>query len=135
MYQLNTTIENKIIPLLSFLLGVSLCVSTSAMSILYSLIAVLVMFKPGFVQHLRAALSNKFVLGCVILYMAFCLGTLWTGTANFHDSYKMLIRIIGFALTPLFFIALQTNKSASLLIKGFLAGAIITAILSLLTWM
>lgn len=126
-------IQEKLIPYLSFILGLAICTSTSILSISYTAIAVLVLFRTNFQHHFKLALRNSYVVGGVLFYMVFLLAVLWTD-ASFHDAGKMLIKIIGYLLLPLFFMAFSINDSNKLLLKGFLTGAILSAVLSILSF-
>ena len=126
-------IDNKLIPSLSFILGVSLCVSTSVMSISYTILAILVLFKKDLFILIKQSIKNKYVLGSLLLYLAFMVGVLWS-VAGLPEIAKMLIKIIGFLLAPLFLIALQTNNSGKLLLQGFVIGAVLMAIISLISY-
>ena len=127
-------IDNKLIPSLSFILGVAICVSTSVISISYTLIAVLVLFKKDLLVLIQQTIKNKYILGSLILYLALIIGTFWS-VASSAEIVKMLIKEIGFLLAPLFLIAFQTNNSGKLFLKGFVIGAVFTAMLSLISCM
>ena len=136
-------VENKFIPFFSFVLGVAICTSTSLMSISYVVIAVLVLslilFKPNFRSAFKATFQHKYVIGSVLFYMVFVCGILWSN-APIHDIFKMLIRIIGYLLAPLFLLAFQTNNSGPnnsgvLMLKGFIIGAVLSALLSTISYM
>ncbi|MCC2625721.1 MAG: hypothetical protein K0R14_1594 [Burkholderiales bacterium] len=124
----------KLIPYISFILGLSICTATSIMSVSYTLIAVLALFIPDFRGNLRLVIRNPYVAGGLIFYLIFVLAIFWT-SGPLTEAFKMLIRMIGFLLLPLFFIAFNFKDSATLLLKGFLTGALLSAILSILSFM
>jgi hypothetical protein len=126
-------IENKFIPLLCFILGITICVSTSVMTISYVLIAILVLFKSDFYLLLKKVIKNKLIIGMLLFYSIFVFGTIWS-SASPHFIITMLIRIIGYLLAPLFLIAFYNKKSAMLLLKGFVIGAVLSAVLSLISF-
>jgi O-antigen ligase len=103
------------------------------MSISYVALAILVLFKPNLWQQIKQACSNPYIIGSLCFYAVFILSILWT-TAPFDDVWKMLVRIIGYLLAPLLLIAFQTNSNGKLLLRGFIIGALVTAILSIISW-
>lgn len=129
---MNKFVETKLIPLFSFLLGLSLCTSTALMSTSYAAVAALALFRGNFLYHFKLALKNKYVVGGLLVYLVFLIAMLWTN-ATWHDSSKMLLRLIAYLLLPLFVMSFSVNNSAKLLIRGFLIGAIIICILSILS--
>lgn len=126
-------IEQKLIPYLSLILGISICCSTSAMSISYVLIAIIVLFTKDFIINLKNSFHNEFIIGCLGLYLLFILGITWS-IADLSDTFKILIKIIGFLLAPLFLIAFKTNNSGKLFLKGFILSAVLSAALSLISF-
>lgn len=127
-------IEGRLLPSLSFILGVAICTSTSILSISYTLIAIVVLFRAEFFKHFKTTISNSYVVSGLLFYLVFLLAVLWT-KAPIHDTWKMLVRIIEYLLLPLFYMAFQTNSSAKLLLRGFLIGAILSAMLSILSFL
>ena len=127
-------INHKLLPFWSLILGLSICISTSVMSISYVAISILVLFKSNLWQQIKQALKNPYIIGSLCFYMIFVLGLIWT-TAPLHDIWKMLLRIVGYLLAPLLLIAFQTSNCGKLLLRGFIIGALATAILSMLSWM
>lgn len=123
----------KLIPYISFILGLAICTATSALSISYTAIAVLVLFSTDFKYNFKLAMRNWYVIGGLLFYLVFLIAVLWT-KAPLHDVSKMLARMIGYLLLPLFFMAFSINDSAKLLLKGFLIGAIFSAVLSILSF-
>jgi hypothetical protein len=127
-------LENRIIPLLCFILGVSICVSTALMSAAYCIIILLVLFRSNLIAMVKEALANKFVLFSLAFYLFFVLASCWS-IVSWHDSFKMLTRIHGYLFAPLFYVAFSTNNSAKLLLKGFIVGAVLTALLSVISFL
>jgi O-antigen ligase len=129
----DTETPETLIPYISFILGLAICTATSALSIAYTAIAVLVLFRSDFRHHFKLAMLNWYVIGGLLFYLVFLVAVLWT-SAPLHDAGKMLVRMIGYLLLPLFFMAFSINNSAKLLLKGFLIGAILSAVLSILSF-
>ncbi len=130
----NKTLENFYMPIMCFILGLSICSSTAIMSATYIAIAFFVLFKRDFLLSLKHAFKNKFIITSVMFYGVFVVGTLWS-VAPAHDAFKMLTRIHGFLLVPLLFVAFQFGSSAKMLLRGFILGAIITASLSVISFL
>ena len=126
-------INRKLLPFWSLILGLAICTSTSVMSIAYVMITVLVLFKSRLWQQIKQVLSNPYVAASVCFYAVFVLSLIWT-TAPFYDIWKMLLRVIGYLLAPLLLIAFQTDNCGKLLLRGFIIGALLTAILSIISW-
>jgi len=127
-------VDNRLIPAFSFILGLSICTSTALMSAAYCLIIVAVMFRSNLLANIRYALTNKFVLLSFIFYLFLVLASLWS-IGTWHDSFKMLSRIHGYLFAPLFYVAFITKDSAKIFLKGFLLGATISVVLSILSWL
>ena len=125
-------VESKLIPFFSFILGVSICVSTSGMSISYVVLTVLVLFRSNFIQLFKQTFQSKYVQASVLFYLVFVLAVCWT-SAPIHSSGAMLTRIIGYILAPLLLLAFQTNNSGKIMLNGFILGALLTIILSTLS--
>lgn len=130
---MNALIEGKLIPLFSLILGLAICTSTSVLSISYTAIAVLVLFRSNFIINFKLAFHSWYVIGGLLFYLVFLVAVLWTNAA-FHDTWKMLVRLIAYLLLPLFFMAFNINNSSRILLKGFLIGAIFSCALSILSF-
>lgn len=126
-------VENKLIPFFAFTLGVSICVSTSGMSISYVALAVLILFRSDFIPLFKQTLQSKYVQGSVIFYLVFVLAVCWS-SAPIHSSGAMLTRMIGFILAPFLLLAFQTNNSGKVMLNGFILGALLTVSLSTLSY-
>lgn len=127
-------IETKLIVWFSFILGLAICTATSVLSISYAAIALLVLFTANFYSNIKLALRNYFVMGGLLFYLVFLCAVVWT-QAPFHDVWAMLLRIIGYLLLPLFFIAFNFNRCATMLLRGFLLGAMLSCVLSILSFL
>ncbi|MBY0378875.1 MAG: hypothetical protein K2P99_00585, partial [Burkholderiales bacterium] len=123
-------LENKLIPVLSFLLGFAICISTAGMTACYVALTILVLCCANFKSRFKQALQHKFVLSSMIFYLIFVFACLWSeGTPK--DCWRMLSKIDGYILAPLLLIACQTNQSGKLLLRGFIIGAVLSAGLSI----
>lgn len=127
---MSSILKHRIIPGLAFILGVATCTSTSLMSISYTLIAILVLFTPNFVYEFKLALYDKWLIASWIFYLLFLIGVAYS-VAPINLSLAMLIRLVGFLLMPLFFLAFKCANSGKLFLTGFLLGALLSVILSL----
>ncbi len=127
-------LETKIIPFISFMLGISFCVSTALMSASYIILAILILFHTNFKMLIKQAFNNKFIIMSVIFYLIFVIACIWS-TGSVNDKWHMLTRIHGYMLAPLFFIVCQTNNSNKLILQGFLIGVVITAALSIISYL
>lgn len=132
MVKLSQALEKIIVPSLTLVLGLAICSSTSIMTVAYIVLLFAALFTPEFLSQFKKSLSNKFVIGALVFYFAFCCGLFWT-QVNLDVAIKMPIRIIGFGLAPFIFCALQINKSANILVKGFLISATLSVVLSIIS--
>lgn len=123
---------NRFISITCFILGASLCTSTSIMTISYILLCVLVFFTPNFLQKLKLSLNQPFIIGCLIFYATFVLASLWS-SAPIYDITTMLRHIIEYLVAPLLFIGFQTNNSGKLFLRGLLFGGLLSAVLSIIS--
>ena len=104
------------------------------MSVCYVALAILVLFHSNFKSLFKQAFQYKFVVASVIFYLVFVLACLWS-EGTFKESWQMLTKIHGYILAPLLLIAFQTSKSGKLLLNGFLIGAVLSAVLSIISYL
>lgn len=130
---MSLVIEDKLIPFAALLFGVAIATSTALMSGSYILLIVLVLLSSKARSLIVDSFKNKFVLCGFIFYILVLLGMLWSD-ADFHDRSKMALRVIGFGFLPIFFAGLRIRNSAKLLLQAFIAGEILSAIISIGAW-
>ena len=130
---MNLIIEDKLIPFVALLLGIGIVTSTALMSASYILLSILVLINTSARALIINSFKNKFVLFGFIFYLLVLIGMLWSD-ADFHDKSKMALRVIGFGLLPLFFAGLRIKNSAKLLLKAFIAGEVLSAVISIGAW-
>lgn len=123
-------IQDRFITIIIFLLGFSLCVSTSLMSITYPIVSCLAFVQKDF--SLKEVFKNKFILASVLFYCIFIFATLWS-KVPFVDRWKMLTHIVIYLVAPLLFMVLKNQNHAKKLLEGFVIGALLSAILSILS--
>ena len=130
---MNEIIERKLIPFAALLFGIGIASSTALMSASYILLIVLVLLSTKARSLIVDSFKNKFVLCGFIFYLIVLLGMSWSD-ADFHDRSKMALRVVGFGLLPLFFAGLRIQNSAKLLLKAFIVGEVLSAIISIGAW-
>lgn len=130
---MNEIIERKLIPFAALLFGIGIATSTALMSASYILLIVLVLLSTKSRSLIADSFKNKFVLCGFIFYILVLLGMLWSD-ADFHDRSKMALRVIGFGFLPIFFAGLRIKNSAKLLLQAFIAGEILSAVISIGAW-
>lgn len=127
-------IDNKAIPFLSMILGISICTSTALMSGAYIAIIAVVLLSSHFLYSLKSALKNSYVIASLVFYGVFLVYSVHSEASSSHEISKMLLRIIGYLMVPFFFIAWQKKSFGKFLLIGFLVGALLSAILSIMSW-
>lgn len=127
---MNEIIEYKLIPFAALLFGLGIATSTALMSASYILLIVLVVLHHNARLLILDSFKNKFVLCGFIFYLVVLFGMLWSD-ADFHDRSKMALRVVGFGLLPLFFAGLRMQNSAKLLLKAFICGEVLSALISI----
>lgn len=130
---MNSCIDNKLLPFAALLFGIGIATSTALMSGSYILLIALVLLSTQARSLIVESFKNKFVLCGFMFYVLVLLGMLWSD-ADFHDRSKMALRVVGFGFLPIFFAGLRIRNSAKLLLKAFIAGEILSAVISIGAW-
>lgn len=130
----NQFIESKLIPFCALLFGLGIAVSTALMTASYILMVVLVVFTRLKGTNLKDALRYKYIQASLLFFALIIIGCIWSNV-SYSEQFKMITRLIEYALIPLILIGLQTNRSSTYLIKAFVAGAVFSAILSILAYL
>ena len=123
----------KLIPGLALLFGIAIATSTALMSLSSILLMLLACSVPDLRSKIKQALSNKFVWYSCAFFTIYVLGCCWS-TADGASQLKMLSRMIAYAGAPLLFISLGYKSSAKQLLTGFILGALLSALCSVVAW-
>jgi O-antigen ligase len=123
----------RLITYFAFALGMSICISTAAMSITYIIVILLSICTIKTPSDLKIPLKNYYIIACIVFYSMLIIGTIWSKT-DISSKLNMLKKTIPYAISPLLFIALNTNDSAKRCLQGFLLGAMISCILSIISF-
>ncbi len=141
---LNTNISNNyFLNTLSIILGASIATSTSIMSISYTLVVILILFKLFIKKfHLNAnhklefislIKSQKFVMSSLLFYLIFVIFSIFN-YQNPNDVYHMLSKIIAYLLSPIFFIYFTQEKNRFYFLLGFIIGVILATLASYIAY-
>ena len=130
---MKTLAVTKIIPWLALLFGLALATSTALMSLTWILLLLTAVAVPDFKAKLHQALENKFILARCAFFVVFLLGCLWSDAVT-AARLKMLSRLLAYGVAPLLFVSLGHGQAAKMLLKGFIGGVMLSAILSILSY-
>ncbi len=130
---MDLTIENKLIPFVVLVIGLGIAASTALMSMGYILLIVLTVLHSVGRRLIIDSFKNKFVLFGFVFYLVLLFGMLWSD-ADFHDRSKMALRVVGFGILPFFFAGLRIQNAAKLLLKAFIVGEVLSAVISIGAW-
>lgn len=119
------------IPLISFVLGAAIFISTSLMSVSCIVLAIVtILSQTHLIKQLRTSFNSRLIVGYVSLYICFIIGCLWS-TADYHAISAILFKVICFILAPILLIGFRVKDAANQLLKGFVIAGAITVILSI----
>ncbi|MCC7007157.1 MAG: O-antigen ligase family protein [Ottowia sp.] len=115
---------------LAWLAGFAIPISTALQNISMVLCALCTLLIPSIRAQLLPALRTPLIRACLVLYLAFLIGTLWS-TASAHDMYAMLIKLKVYLLAPFLFAFFFVHSWRNQLLLGFATAATLSVLLSI----